>query len=428
DVALSRAGDLAVIGVPYDDVGGFRVGAAYVYVRTEGGPSGGWELEAALVPSEADVESYLGQRVAIGGEPGAEVVALGGYLEGDDPDDRRSAAHVFRRDPSTGAWADEGPLWAEGATEDDLFGGSIAAVGDLVLVGAARSDWECSASQGPCTYGAAYLFRRTEGAGGAAVWEEETRFLSIFDYSVSPPVEGAGFFGEGVALSAAEGLDGVEALAAVGSSGLVLTFERRGGAWVATDTLRTDTGSNSDLNFGLALDSSGTRLVVGGAGWDGPDTFETNVGRVQVFEREPDGRWRFAGARYASDGEAGDGLGTDVALSGEVIAAGAPYDDNEGGNGAGAAYVVGAPGGSAEPGAEAGRGAAVSVWPSPARHAAAVALVLPVSSEVRLALFDVLGRRLVVLHGGPRGAGKHRLRFDAAWLPAGVYLVEATTG
>src|SRR5690606_19078479 len=138
DVALSRAGDLAVIGVPYDDVGGFRVGAAYVYVRTEGGPSGGWELEAALVPSEADVESYLGQRVAIGGEPGAEVVALGGYLEGDDPDDRRSAAHVFRRDPSTGAWADEGPLWAEGATEDGHFGGSIAAVGDLVLVGAAR--------------------------------------------------------------------------------------------------------------------------------------------------------------------------------------------------------------------------------------------------------------------------------------------------
>ena len=425
DIALGRGGELAVIGVPYEEVSGPRVGAAYIYVR--GGPDGDWELEAVLLPEAVEPESYLGERVAVGGVPGAETVVLGGFrYDYDDPLNRRGAAHVFRRDPASGTWADEGPLWAEGVTEPDLFGAAVAATGDLVLVGAPRTGWDCEPAEGPCPLAAAYLFRRAEGAGGEAAWAEEARWLDVFDYSVEPPVEGVGNYGEGVALSPAEGLPGVEAVAALGDiqGGAVLVFERRGGVWAATDTVDAHGGGNFDRNYGMVLDPSGTRLVVGASGWN-RGTFEVSVGRVEIFEREPDGRWRFAGARYASDGEGNDHLGADVALSGEVIAAGAPLDDNEAGNGAGAVYVFGAPPVSAEPEASAERGVALAAWPNPARGAATVALSLGRPAQARVAAYDVLGRRVTALHEGPLPAGTHRLRFDTSALPTGVYLVVA---
>ncbi len=54
--------------------------------------------------------------------------------------------------------------------------------------------------------------------------------------------------------------------------------------------------------------------------------------------------------------------------------------------------------------------------------------VVPASAHLRLAVFDVLGRRVARLHEGPLGAGEHRLTLDAAGLPAGVYLVRAEVG
>ncbi len=53
-------------------------------------------------------------------------------------------------------------------------------------------------------------------------------------------------------------------------------------------------------------------------------------------------------------------------------------------------------------------------------------LALAEASEVTVAVFDVLGRRVAVLHEGQTEAGTHRLAFDGAALPSGVYLVRAT--
>ena len=39
--------------------------------------------------------------------------------------------------------------------------------------------------------------------------------------------------------------------------------------------------------------------------------------------------------------------------------------------------------------------------------------------------YDLLGREVAVLHRGPLAAGTHRLVFEAAGLPSGVYLVRA---
>ena len=51
-------------------------------------------------------------------------------------------------------------------------------------------------------------------------------------------------------------------------------------------------------------------------------------------------------------------------------------------------------------------------------------LALARAAEVRAAVYDVLGREVAVLHGGPLAAGSHWLAFDGD-LPAVVYLVRA---
>ena len=56
------------------------------------------------------------------------------------------------------------------------------------------------------------------------------------------------------------------------------------------------------------------------------------------------------------------------------------------------------------------------------RHAAAAAGV-----AIRVAAYDALGREVAVLHDGVLAAGEHEVRFDAAGLAPGPYVVRAST-
>jgi hypothetical protein len=64
-----------------------------------------------------------------------------------------------------------------------------------------------------------------------------------------------------------------------------------------------------------------------------------------------------------------------------------------------------------------------AAYPNPFRASATVGYRLTQPADVRLAVYDVLGRRVAVLAEGPAGAGEHRATFDAAGLASGVYLV-----
>ncbi len=73
--------------------------------------------------------------------------------------------------------------------------------------------------------------------------------------------------------------------------------------------------------------------------------------------------------------------------------------------------------------------ARLSVYPNPAADAATVVLTLPsAASAAEVAVFDVLGRKVAVLHEDTLAAGTHALSLEAVRLPAGVYLVRATAG
>ena len=72
--------------------------------------------------------------------------------------------------------------------------------------------------------------------------------------------------------------------------------------------------------------------------------------------------------------------------------------------------------------------AAARVFPNPTGAAATVAFGLAEAVDVRLEVFDALGRRVAVLLDGPAEAGSHRARFDAGALPAGVYVWRLAAG
>ena len=70
-----------------------------------------------------------------------------------------------------------------------------------------------------------------------------------------------------------------------------------------------------------------------------------------------------------------------------------------------------------------------SVGPNPAGGAVAVTVETDVAQDVTVALYDVLGRRVAVLHDGPARPGAPlALRADVSGLPSGAYLVRAAGG
>src|SRR5690606_18588197 len=73
-------------------------------------------------------------------------------------------------------------------------------------------------------------------------------------------------------------------------------------------------------------------------------------------------------------------------------------------------------------------GTRLEVYPNPSSGSTTVSLTLDAASEVRVAVYDVLGREVAALHAGPLGAGEHALAFESAGLPAGLYLVRVEGG
>jgi hypothetical protein len=69
-----------------------------------------------------------------------------------------------------------------------------------------------------------------------------------------------------------------------------------------------------------------------------------------------------------------------------------------------------------------------SGYPNPFTTETAVTFSLSRDLSVRLEVFDILGRRVALLHDGRLQAGEHIMRFDATGLPDGMYLIRLSGG
>ena len=135
----------------------------------------------------------------------------------------------------------------------------------------------------------------------------------------------------------------------VGEGAVYVFVEPRGGWRNATETATlTESVGQANDNLGSSVAIEGDTVVAGAA--DATVAGQAGQGAVDVF-REPWGGWRDETASAvltASDGAAGDALGSAVAVDGATIIAGAPFATVDGNPGEGTAYIfVQRPGGGA---------------------------------------------------------------------------------
>lgn len=143
-------------------------------------------------------------------------------------------------------------------------------------------------------------------------------------------------FGESLAMRRgllAVGVRGRDVAGTV-DAGEVWIYERGASGWARTAVLGAPARIASS-SFGLAVATDGSTVVVG-APYE-PATDGTLVGAAYVFERGANGQWS-APVRLAPATNGPASIGTAVAVLGDTLVVGAPYDQSTGAD-AGSAFV-----------------------------------------------------------------------------------------
>jgi hypothetical protein len=133
-------------------------------------------------------------------------------------------------------------------------------------------------------------------------------------------------------------------IGANGDQGSAYVFVKPGGGWAnmtETAKLTASDGAAGD-EFGVSVAISGDAVVVGANG--AHISGKALQGSAYVFVK-PGGGWAGPLTEQAkltaSDGAVGDQFGFSVAVSGDTVVVGAPFDDIDGAANQGSAYVFG---------------------------------------------------------------------------------------
>ena len=248
---------------------------------------GGWVLRNQVVPAEgysAQPDNYFGRAVSVSG---AKAVVGSPHLE-----EGTGLAYFF--DFQGGAWTQEEIVTSPHLQAEDDFGVSVSLWYGTAVIGAPGENDEA---------GAVHVFDVQTGT-----WQH------VAEINAAAPVSEARF-GESVALS--------RNTLAIGSPGTqtVHLFQWSGSTWDAWTTI---VPPQSAEGFGAAIGYDGTTLVVGA-----PDSDQAFVYRVDA-----QGAWGAGASLTVPLGASKENLGFAIALDDPVLVLGAPDD-----MGAGEAHV-----------------------------------------------------------------------------------------
>ena len=312
-LALSDAGDVALIGAPGDDLPpalADDIGSAHVFMQA---PDGSWAHQELVAPDGAQFDEF-GTSVTLSG--GATTAIIGAPKDDTPGGADAGSAHVFTRG-TDGTWVHQAQLLAPDASAGDRFGGAVAVsrTGDLALVGASADDTLAGFDAG-----SAHVF--TRAADGT--WSHQAQLLA-------PDASAGDRFGAAVDLSDSYwdfSLVGApyDDTAAGSDAGSVHVF--RGfldGSWSHNMQLQAPEEIVSE-GFGSAVSTRGvpsnstffgpsSPVVIIGSPFD--DTSGgSDAGSAYVFSANWTlSHWAFATRLLNPDGEAGDRFGRSVSFS-----------------------------------------------------------------------------------------------------------------
>ena len=210
--------------------------------------------------------------------------------------------------------AAEVKLIAADATAGDNFGRSVSISGDYAIVGAPFNDDNEGDS------GSAYIFFRN-----GMKWEEQAKLLAG-----DPGREDN--FGYAVAIDGDYAIVGAWAKGG-DETGAAYIFFRSGTKWKEQTKLTASDPAEGNF-FGRTVAISGDYAIVGSPF---NDDGGKDVGSAYIFLRNGT-TWKEQAKLITDDAEAGDQIGSAVAISGDYAIVGSPADDDAGSK-SGSAYI-----------------------------------------------------------------------------------------
>ena len=356
---VAVSGDTVVVGSHHEDSSTTGVnstpdqaasdaGAAYMFVRR----GTNWTQQAYLKASQVTAGADFGSAVAIVGDtavvgaPGEASSTTGVNSTPDEKAPDTGAAYVFVRRGTN--WTQQAYLKASQASQGDRFGISVAVDRETVVVGAYEEDSSTSGVNSTPDHaaknaGAAYVF-----VGRGSNWTQQA-------YLKASQVTAGDCFGVSVAVSGdtvvvgafwedsnSTGVNSIPDTKAA-DSGAAYVFVRRGTNWTQQAYLKAHQVNAGDA-FGHSVGVSGDTVVVGAGyedssttGIDGaPNESAPNAGAAYVFVRRGT-NWIQRAYLKAHQVTAGDEFGQSVAIDGDTVVVGAPWENQT--TRTGAAYV-----------------------------------------------------------------------------------------
>ncbi|HSJ57899.1 MAG TPA: FG-GAP repeat protein [Anaerolineae bacterium] len=324
--SVSISGDTVVVGAEFADVGlNEDQGAAYVFLRNQGGPDA-WGQVAKLTATDGLGSDQFGGSVSVYGDS----IVVGAANADPGGNAYQGAAYLFLRDlGGPNAWGQAAKLTAADGAAYDLFGRSVAVSLDTVVVGATGVDVGSNAEQG-----AAYVFARNQGGAGA--WGQVARLIAEDGTQLDNLGSSVAVAGD-IAVAGAPTAE-VGANAAQGAAYVFYRNQGGGDAWGQVAKLTADDGAEGD-SFGWPVSVSNDKAIVGSQHADVGGN--ADQGAAYVFDRNRGGpdMWGQAVKLTAADGAAGDWFGHSVSISGDTAIAGAWQASVDGNANQGAAYV-----------------------------------------------------------------------------------------
>ncbi len=345
-VALSADGNTLAVGTRY--------GPVYLYRRSDSQSQ--WSLEDTVIGANSQTTDSFGNAVALSADGnmlavGAPHEASAGSGFSADPDDNSAAlagaAYVFVH--ADGNWSQQAYIKPANTGAGDRFGTAVAlsADGDTLIVGAPREDSNSTGINADPYNGFA------DDSGAVYVFQRGWLGLYLQQAYIKPSNTDAGDrFGTAVALSAdgdtlvvgapfedSSGDGGNDA----DDAGAVYVFTRSGTDWIQQAYVKAgNTDPGDRFGTAVALSADGDTLLAGAPFEDSgarglfaasdADNTHPDSGAAYLFVRDTAGIWSQHAYLKATNTDAGDRFGDDVALSadGETLAIGATREASDG--------------------------------------------------------------------------------------------------
>lgn len=286
--------DFLVVASGRGDVDGVvRAGALYVYDYN--GSNVTWDFDVKLHASDYSGDAKLGMNPT-------SLDVGGNTIIGGAPGDNgwTGAAYVFEKE--SGNWIEKQKLVSPNAPTSETFGIGVSVFGDVMVIGANETDNR---------KGSAYIFQKNT----SGTWEFSQQIMAS-------DAAADAFFGSSVSLYEDQLVVG--AYGTNGEAGAAYIFEKdSSGDWQEVQKLIGAPASES-AQFGWSTEIKEKHLVI-----SAPHAYGFDPGELYFYKKDSNGVWQEEETIQGEDTVGEDFFGWSVALYGDQIITGAPWEDHD---------------------------------------------------------------------------------------------------